>query len=800
MKLPLSWLRDYVDVEATAEEIAEKLTFSGTEVEGIETVGGDYSGVVVGEVLAIDPHPNADRLRLCRVSDGRDERQVVCGADNVEVGDKAAFAGVGVTLANGMPLKRARIRGQESFGMLCAEDELGISDDHGGILILPRDATPGAPLREVLGPPETVLNLDITWNRPDCLSVIGMAREIAALYGTDLKIPAIDLQEGVQDVGARVTVRVEAPDACPRYTARLLADVAIRPSPPWMQRRLSLCGVRPICNIVDVTNYVMLECGQPLHAFDYARLADGQIVVRQAREGEPLATLDGVTRDIDAQTLVIADAGAPVALAGVMGGAGSEIGDETRHVLLESAGFDPASIRRTSSALGLTTESSHRFERGVDVGGVEWASRRAAALMVALGGGTLARGVIDVYPGKSDPRRIRITTERMSHLLGFDLDMPTIESALTAVGLSVGDSDAGGCTVTVPSFRLDLTIEADLIEEVARIHGLDKVPDKAPSCRVVPDADDSAFRSQAACRDNLVGLGLHEIVNYSFVSPQLLKAVPAQPAKVHVVLPNPVSEEQSVLRPSLLPQMVATLGRNLARQVGDAALFEMGTVFRGDEAGPVAEHTAVCVGLLGPVGRTELVSQSAVSEEECFLWLKGIVEGLLHAQGIVDAGFEPCAGPCYASGRAATITVGKAAAGTLGLLNDAIRDHWRMGEPVGVAEVALDALIPAGDRRTLTTPSPYPAVTRDVAMVVAETVSHARIVETVQRSAREELTAVRLFDIFRGEGMGEGRKSLAYSLEFRSAERSLTDEDANRYHEAVKSALRSELGAEIRDK
>ncbi|MDP6491746.1 MAG: phenylalanine--tRNA ligase subunit beta, partial [Kiritimatiellia bacterium] len=396
MKLPLSWLREYVDVDASAEEIAEKLTFSGTEVEGIEHVGAGCESIIVGEVLAWEKHPKADRLRLCRVSDGSNELPVVCGADNFDAGDKVALAPVGATLPDGMTIKEAKLRGEVSQGMLCAEDELGLSADHAGIMILPADAAAGTPLLDVMGGVETVLELEVTWNRPDCLCVIGMAREVAALYGLDLKIPEPALEETGKPVEEWTRVEVQDAADCPRYTARVLTDAELKPSPMWMRRRLACCGVRPINNVVDITNYVMLECGHPLHAFDFAMLKESRIVVRRAAEGEQMATLDDEERRLTPEMLVIADAERPVAVAGIMGGAGSEISDATQTVLLESATFDPALTHRTSVALGLSTESSHRFERTVDRATVEWASRRAAALMGEHCGATLAAGVIDV--------------------------------------------------------------------------------------------------------------------------------------------------------------------------------------------------------------------------------------------------------------------------------------------------------------------------------------------------------------------------------------------------------------------
>ncbi len=800
MKVPVSWLREYVDLDATPEELADKLTFSGIEVEGIHTIGSDYEGVVVGEVRHIEPHPGADRLRLCRVFNGTEELQVVCGADNFEVGDRAPFAGIGVTLANGFKLKKAKIRGELSFGMLCAEDELGISDDHEGIMILPRDTTPGTTLAEVLGPPDTVLELEITWNRPDCLSVIGIAREFAALYGTALKLPEVTVEENDLPVEDFVSVGIEAPDACPRYTARALSGLKIGPSPLWMQRRLAMSGVRPINNIVDVTNYVMLECGHPLHAFDHSLLTNKQIVVRYAKSGETMATLDDVERTLTPEMLVIADSEKPVAVAGVMGGAGSEIRDDTSTVLLESACFAPPGIHRTCTALSLSTESSHRFERGVNVETVDWAGSRAAQLMQTLGGGEVACGMVDVYPSPYESRTISLDLPRMDRLLGVPVGVEKVVEILEGLMIPVVNQSPEQVTVAVPSFRFDLEREADLVEEVARMYGLAHVPDVVPSAKVVPTASDAPTRALFACRDNLIALGLSESMSYSFVAESLLDTFNDKDGDTRVVLPNPVSADHSVMRNSLIPQMVECLGRNHARQITDAALFEIGKVFWKEGDGTIAEEDRVCIGVMGKIGRAALERRSPVGDEEVFLRAKGVIEGLAASQRLAGIRFDPADHPCCEPGEAVAIRLGEQKIGALGLLRKDLRHRHRMAEPVAVGELTLVPLL--ANVFTISAYQPiaqYPAVSRDVAIVVDQSVSHADIQRVIRGAAVPELTGVDLFDIFAGGGVGEGKKSLAYSLTYRSFERTLTDEDANQYHEAIKDALKKELGVDIRE-
>mgnify|MGYP000723733853 CR=1 FL=1 len=800
MKVPLSWLKEYVDFDLPPDELAARLTFSGTEVTGIATVGQNLDGVIVGEVLAVAPHPRAERLRVCRVGDGKAVRTVMCGAVNFEPGDRAAFAPPGVMLPGERRIEPVDIRGVVSEGMLCAEDELGLSDDHSGILVVSRDVPVGTPLATVLGLPDVVMDVEVTWNRSDCLSILGIAREVAALVGGSLRLPPVDFPEdSARPVHELTKVTIEDVAGCPRYTARVLAGVKLRPSPLWMRRRLALCGVRPINNVVDVTNYVMLECGQPLHAFDYELLEGREIVVRRVRPGERLVTLDGVARPVSSDMLVIADARRPVALAGIMGGAGSEIQETTKTVLLESAYFDPKLIHRTCLALGLTTESSYRFERGVDLGSVEWASRRASHLIARYAGAVAAAGVCEIFPHPPLPRRIECRFKRVGSLLGIDIPPEETVSVLNRLGLTIVARTEEKCTVEVPSFRRDLEIEADLIEEVARMHGLEHVPAAIPAVRINPDIDDVRYRDIAACRASLVGLGLTEIVNYSFVSSALLDGFCAQNKERRVVLPNPVSADFAVMRDSLLPQMVATLGRNFAYQTQTAALFEIGRVFFLDVTGRRHEEERVAVGLMGKAGRMGLDRRRPVEAEEMFLWVKGVIEALAAVRHGGPVVLQQADNAYCEPGWSVSIALDGRVCGLLGLVRDDIRRELRIPEPVGIAEMELEVLL---GRRHIPKVQPvpiYPAVVRDVALVVDETVRHEEVLGIIKKSAPPELTAVELFDIFRGSAIGLGRKSLAYSLTYRSSERTLTDEEANRYHEAVKAALRSELKAEIRE-
>ncbi|MGD9873948.1 MAG: phenylalanine--tRNA ligase subunit beta [Kiritimatiellia bacterium] len=801
MKLPLCWLKDYVDFEDTPKGLADKLTFSGVEVEGIEVFGGDFTGVVVGEVRAVNPHPNADRLKLVMVFDGSKEQVVVCGAPVVEVGAKYPFAVTGTTLPNGMTLKKAKIRGVVSEGMLCAEDELGISEDHSGLLRLDDACKAGTPLSEILGPPEVVLDLEITPNRPDCLSVIGLAREVSTLYGKPLKLPAVDFEETAEDVNTLASVEVKEPEKCPRYTARVLQDVKISPSPEWMQKRLKLAGVRPISNIVDITNFVMLEAGQPLHAFDKQKLMDGKIIVRLPSQQDRLSTLDGIERKLESEMLLIADARQPVALAGVMGGAGSEIGDATRCVLLESACFNMAATRSTSRKLGLSTDSSYRFERGVDIGGVDWASRRAAKLMIDLAGAKCAHGVIDIYSRPAQPRSVVCRLEKINSLLGIKVDPARVRQIFEGLGLQVTSASADSCTVNIPTFRGDIEREVDLIEEVARINGLDKIPAPAPQTKVIPGAEDRKTRARFACRNILVGLGLREVMSYSLVSQRLLDLFDTGDAKSRIVLPHPISADQSVLRTSLIPQMVENLGYNRAHQLAEAAFFEIGHAFFRNADGAPSEEDRVALGLMGSVGRASLDKRKPVTEGESFLWMRGMVEALLADLKMTDFSFIRVDRPYFEPGYAAAVVVAGIEIGVLGVVRRAVREEWRISDPAAVAELrTTDILGGVFSLKRIKELAPYPPIQRDIAMLVDEAVTNEAVMDIIRTAAPRDLERIELFDVFTGKNTGPGRKSLAYSLIFRSPDKTLTDEQANGYYDVVKRALEKALpGIEMRE-
>lgn len=803
MKVPVSWLNEYVDVsDLSVRELADKLTFSGIEVEGIDEIGvvlDDH--FVVGEVLTCEAHPNSDHLHICSVSDGTQTHQIVCGAPNAAAGIKVPLAKIGAVVPEGgFTIKQAKLRGVASFGMLCSARELKLSDDHAGLMLLDPSLKAGTLMRDVLPPPETVLDLEITWNRPDCLSIIGVAREFAAILKRPLRLPSVDFPECGEPVESFAKVVVADPDKCPRYTARVMTDVKDGVSPAWMRRRLALCGVRAISLTVDVTNYVMLEYGQPLHAFDYRKLAERTIVVRRAHEGEKITTLDGIERQLTPEMLVIADANEASAVAGIMGGAGSEIAAGTEHVLLESALFDPASTKRTATALGLGTESSRRFERGVDPDLADWASRRAVSLLVAHGQAKVAKGVIDIDARRFAHGEVTLRFKRATDVIGVAFPTDEMIAILTSLGLAVLRRNDESATFKIPSFRLDLTLEADLIEEIARMHGLDAIPDRMPDATAISTLGDQGFYAHAKCRQLLLGMGFSEAMHYSFLSAQELDAFDKRGATRRAVLPNPVSADYGVLRDSLLPQLAGSLGRNASRQVERAALFEMGRVFFADEKAQPGEEERLAFGMMGPFGRPALDRRRPVTNEEALLWVKGAVESLVSALHAGDVTFASGEHPSMEKGWAADILLNGERIGVMGILSSTLRHQWRMTAPMPLAEVRLSPLLSGGASLRVIAPAPqYPAVRRDIAFVCDAQVNHNRVVEVIRKTGAKELTGIELFDMFQSKEIGKGKRSLGYALEFRSPDRTLTDNEVGDAFGKIVQALKQELGVEVRE-
>ncbi len=804
MKIPVSWLNEFVDVsDLSVKELADKLTFSGVEVESIDVVGANLDdNIVVGEILECVPHPDSDHMHVCKVSDGNEVFQVVCGAPNARAGLKTPFAKLGAYIPGGdFTIVPRKLRGVESCGMLCAADELCISSDHGGIMELDASIACGTLVSSLVPPPETVLDLEITWNRPDCLSVLGIAREMAALLNRPLKMPETDFEESESKVEDFVTVKVEAGSLCPRYTARIVENVTDVPSPDWMAKRLEQCGVRSISLAVDVSNYVMLECGQPLHMFDYRLLKGGQIVVRTAAEGETIKTLDGIDRKLDSSMLAICDETVPVAVAGVMGGEGSEISADTTTVLIESALFDAPCVKFTAQKLGLATESSYRYIRGVDPDLAGWASRRAAHLMFKYGKARIASGVVDADNRKFRENPVALDFARARAMIGAEIENSRMVEILESLGLKTVECDGEMAKFAIPSWRLDLTMEADLVEEIARMHGLDAIPSKMPDATSVSTLDDRPFYRKARVRSLLLGLGFSEAMHYSFLSRKELDVFDSRDVKRRVEIPNPVSAEYALLRDSLLPQLSQSLGRNASHQVERAGLFEIGRIFFADPRGIPHEEERLAIGLMGPFGRSALDRRRAVSNEESMLWLKGAVEELAAALHTDQLSFTPVEHPAFEPGWSAEVKIGKQKAGVIGLAKKALRHPWRMTQPMALCELRLSVLLKKADEISGSIqPTPnFPESRRDVAFIADGEITHERIVDTIRAAGGEFLTEIELFDTFRSKQLGDGKRSVAYSMAFRAADRTLRDEEVNASFRKVIESLKSKLGVDVRE-
>lgn len=805
MRVPLSWLNEFVDLsDQTVQGVSDLLTFSGVEVEAIETTGTVLDEhFVVGEIIACEAHPNSDHLHICKVNAGTEVFQVVCGAPNARVGVKSPLAKLGAKMPGpeGFEIKKGKLRGVESFGMLCSKDELGLGGAHDGIWELPESAEPGAMIQPFMPKADVVYDLEITWNRPDCLSVRGIARELAALLNRPLKTPDVSFAETGVDVNTLAAVRVEAPDLCPRYTARVVTGLDVNaPTPDWMAERLEMCGQRSLGLAVDVTNYVMLELGQPLHAFDHTTLKDNTIVVRRATDGEVLRTLDGIDRKLDSSMLVIADTEKATAVAGIMGGEETEVATATGTILLESALFDAASVKFTATTLGMSSEATYRFARGVDRDLADEASRRAISLLVKYGGATACTGVIDVDARDLTPVDVTLSYQRVNEVIGVDVPAEKVDSILTSLGIEkiAGDDKQG--VFRSPSWRYDVTLPADLIEEVTRMNGLEAIPTQLPTLSAVSQLPETSFQAKKSVRHALLSLSFTEAMHYSFLSKAELDAFDPNVTN-RLAIPNPVSADYGILRDSLLPQLIASLGRNAARQTESCALFEIGRVFSVDaKTGKPQESERVSLGLMGPFGRDALSRRAPVSDEEAILWLKGAVEALCARLHAPRFGYYPVAHPAFAKGYAVEICIGKKRVGLMGAASSAVRHRYRLNTPLVVAELDLDQLTKGLGALPRLKPVPqFPASRKDIAFIAPDTLAHETVVKTIRKAAPAELTEITLFDIFTSKAIGAGKRSMGYSLEFRSAERTLRDAEVNAAFAAIVEALKKDLGVEVRE-
>lgn len=803
MLVSLRWLQDYVDIPWETTELAARLTRSGAKVESVRSLDHDYSGIVVGKIVEKKPHPDSDTLAICQVDVGGRRVQSVSGAPNVREGLLVPVALPGATLP-GLEgaVAEATVRGVASEAVLCSERELGISDDHSGVMELPEDLTPGQAVIDALALDDAVLEIEVYPNRPDHLSVYGIAREVAAIAGTELRPPQTEIDEVEERVESAAKVEVHDPDLCPRYVARVIRGVKIGPSPAWLQQRLRAAGMRPINNVVDVTNYVMLELGQPLHAFDYHRVAGHKIVVRRARPGERITTLDDQVRELDPDILLICDAERPVAIAGVMGGEDSEVRPDTTDILLESANFNPVSIRKTSKKLGLRTEASYRFERDVDPHLAELAADRAARLIQELAGGEVLRGRVDVAAELPPPREITLRVKRVCAMLGAQVSPAEIKRILRGLGFDVElEKDATVMTVRVPTFRRDIEGEADLIEEVARIYGYDEIEPTLPTGAGVQGGLSWPLPAVEKVQSLLASLGLYEAISYSFISPKVfdrLRLSADHPWRKAIQLANPLTEEHSVMRTSLLPGLMDAVALNVRRRVADVRLFEVGKVYVAEtlplESLP-AEKWTLGIAMAGGAATNVW---GAPSRPVDFYDLKGVVEALLEALRL-EGEFVPGEHPALHPGRTALLTVSGKEVGYLGELHPKVADNWDLRARTYVAEIDLETLFALESREVVYTALPrYPAVDRDLALLVPKHVAAVSVVEVIRREGGPYLRDVALFDVYEGKQVPEGYRSLAYTMVYRADDRTLTDEEINEAQARIEAALARELGVSVR--
>lgn len=807
MRVSYKWLQEYVNIPVSPSELADKLTAVGLAVEGYEDPGSEVDKVFTGKIIKIDPHPNADKLVICTVDIGGPEKlQIVTGATNIKENDVVPVAVEGARLAGGLKIKKTKLRGVESRGMLCSGGELGLDPESmpeeqaHGIMILPQDTPLGRDAKHYTGLDDVILELELTPNRGDCLSMVGVAREVAAIFEQQLKVPVPQLDPAPESIDGKIKVDIEEPELCRRYIAKLLTNIKIFPSPAWMQERLMAAGIRPINNVVDVTNYVLMELGQPLHAFDYNKIKDGHIIVRRARENEVMVSLDGVERKLNPENLVIADPAGPVAIAGVMGGLDSEVTEETSAVLLESAVFDPVSVRRTANALALRSESSLRFEKGVDINGSLRAAERAAQLLQQMGACDVLRGEIDNYPAPVTEKTVQVRPARVNHLLGTGIDAETCKDILSRLQFTVREGSNGEILATVPTFRPDISLEADLIEEIARLHGYDKVSETLPVGKSTRGARTKKQSLIQKIRRVLTGCGLYEAITYSFHSREEFDriGVPAgSPLRNTVELQNPLSEEHAVMRTIMLPGILDVLRRNFSRRNNNVAVFGMGTVFLPQEGEELPrEREKLAAAVMGHTPKTWNTEKQKMD----FYYLKGVLETLFKMLNIRSFSFGQAGGePGYHPGRTAKIYIQGNDAGILGEIHPLVLENYELPDRVAAFELDLEVIlehsVDVGKYRSL---PKFPGVERDLALVVPRDIPVQDLFRVIKKAGGELLRSVELFDVYQGKQVKEGFKSLAFSLKFQAEDRTLTDKEITTLIENITSRLAKEAQAELR--
>jgi phenylalanyl-tRNA synthetase beta chain len=802
MKISLSWLREFVPCDLTVDRLAHLLTMTGLEVEAVEERYAYLDTVVVGRIEALAPHPNADRLKLCTVYTGSAECTVVCGAPNAAVGMLAPLALPGTHLPGGLTVAEGVIRGQASAGMLCSQAELGLGADGSGLMALPLELAVGLPLHKALGLSDPIMEVSLTPNRADCLSVLGIAREVAGFVGTQAKRPEIQLPAGHGDIQALTSVTIDSPEHCPRYAARLLENITVGPSPFWLKDRLLAVGLRPINNIVDITNLVMLETGQPLHAFDFDHLAENRIVVRTAVAGERFTTLDGKERTLEAHMLMICDGRKPVAVGGVMGGMNSEIEAGTTRVLIESAYFNPTSIRKTAKRLGLKSDASHRFERGVDPQGTLYALDRAAQLMAELGNGRLMAGCIDVKYALPATPPIALSAAATNRLLGTAFSRDEMARLLEGIEFKTQVQEADTLVVTIPSFRVDISRPQDLMEEVARRAGYDQIPVTFAPLPAVTQPAPKLLTQRRRIRELFTGMGFAEAITYSFVhadSCRRLRLPESDPRCRQLAILNPLSEDQTVMRTSLIPGLLDAMQRNLARQTRNIRLFETGKIFISNGSASQPDEIEMLAGLW--TGDRGEVAWHAKSEPCDFYDLKGAVEGLLEGLHVSPVDFtrlpdEQCA--FTQPGSSAQIRVAGETLGRIGQVHTETLQAYDLKQSAFVFELDLARLMAHISDERQNRPLPrFPAVSRDVTVVVRKELEAERLLAYVRDMKTALMEEVRLFDVFDGKPIPQGCKSVSLRMIYRSAEATLEDAAVNELHKQISDRLVEQFKAEL---
>jgi len=788
MLVSLKWLKDYVDFNLSAPELADKLTMAGLEVDEIREIKPAFSSVVVAKIISVRPHPSADKLSVCEVTDGNRTYSVVCGASNIKAGDVVPLAKVGATIPGGYTIKSSVLRGEQSDGMLCSEAELEIGDDASGIMQLPVGTTLGKLLEDVLDLKDTVLDIGVTPNRADCLSMIGIAREVAASTGKKIRTPAIDVRESAEDINTWTSVKIIDSDLCPRYTARIIKNVKVGPSPNWMKIRLEAAGLRSINNVVDVTNFVMLEMGQPLHAFDFRFLEEGRIVVRRSRPNEEFTTLDGKSRTMADDTLLICDGVKPIAIGGIMGGINSEVKDDTQTVLLESAYFNPTSIRRTARRLAMQTDASFHFERGIDPEGTVTALNRATQLIARLSGGSVCKGHIDEYPVKI-PRTtdIKLRSNRINSVIGVSIKNREVVKILKSIGMDIRLSGKGKFLVTPPSYRVDITREIDLIEEIARLYGYDRIPVTLPAVAVTEIAEIGRLKLEERLRLLLAGCGYTEVINYSFIPDSFVNHLNLgenDERRRFVSIRNPLTEDQSVMRTTMIYGLLETLRKNANNDYFNLRIFEIGRIFLRQGKSELPEEKNILAGLLsGKISEDLWGCKQGVD----YFDIKGCVDNIFHDLKLNNFSYRSKdAQPFLHPGKSANIYIGDEFIGYLGEIHPDVLEKTGVSGNNYVFEINLDIL-----SRHVTESiryreiSRYPAVTRDVAFLVSSDVEADFMVSAVWKQQEDLLENVRIFDIYIGQGLPEGTKSVGLRFFYRAPDKTLTDIEVNRAHDKI---------------